>query len=256
MLKDDGNVVMGSDIYGPRMLDWWFPRCVFECLSFMASRELFCGTEEDLTTPHPLERAAKLLRATEEEGNFRILSHQSWGANFTRLFATRELSGALLDLNLSAESSCRMEESDDEGCAEFSEHQKTRLNRLKIYIERREQCKASFVFAAMTTSLRNVPERAVEPNINEDKSREYFRAPQTAERPGALEAIKCPIDWEASENITSNDGSAFDAYEYEGSDRMIKQFERTDRIIDDRAEKKFERNDHFTSDSIEANTGV
>ena len=254
MLKDDGNVVMGSDIYGPRMLDWWFPRCVFECLSFMASRELFCGTEEDLTTPHPLERAAKLLRATEEEGNFRILSHQSWGANFTRLFATRELSGALLDLNLSAESSCRMEESDDEGCAEFSEHQKTRLNRLKIYIERREQCKASFVFAAMTTSLRNVPERAVEPNINEDKSREYFRAPQTAERPGALEAIKCPIDWEASENITSNDGSAFDAYGYEGSDRMIKQFERTDRIIDDRAEKKFERNDHFTSDSIEANT--
>ncbi len=254
MLKDDGNVVMGSDIYGPRMLDWWFPRCVFECLSFMASRELFCGTEEDLTTPHPLERAAKLLRATEEEGNFRILSHQSWGANFTRLFATRELSGALLDLNLSAESSCRMEESDDEGCAEFSEHQKTRLNRLKIYIERREQCKASFVFAAMTTSLRNVPERAVEPNIKEDKSREYFRAPQTAERPGALEAIKCPIDWEASENITSNDGSAFDAYEYEGSDRMIEQFERTDRIIDDRAEKKFERNDHFTSDSIEANT--
>ena len=253
MLKDDGNVVMGSDIYGPRMLDWWFPRCVFECLSFMASRELFCGTEEDLTTPHPLERAAKLLRATEE-GNFRILSHQSWGANFTRLFATRELSGALLDLNLSAESSCRMEESDDEGCAEFSEHQKTRLNRLKIYIERREQCKASFVFAAMTTSLRNVPERAVEPNIKEDKSREYFRAPQTAERPGALEAIKCPIDWEASENITSNDGSAFDAYEYEGSDRMIEQFERTDRIIDDRAEKKFERNDHFTSDSIEANT--
>ena len=106
----------------------------------------------------------------------------------------------------------------------------------------------------MTTSLRNVPERAVEPNINEDKSREYFRAPQTAERPGALEAIKCPIDWEASENITSNDGSAVDAYEYEGSDRMIKQFERTDRIIDDRAEKKFERNDHFTSDSIEANT--
>ena len=254
MLKDDGNVVMGSDIYGPRMLDWWFPRCVFECLSFMASRELFCGTEEDLTTPHPLERAAKLLRATEEEGNFRILSHQSWGANFTRLFATRELSGALLDLNLSAESSCRMEESDDEGCAEFSEHQKTRLNRLKIYIERREQCKASFVFAAMTTSLRNVLERAVEPNIKEDKSREYFRAPQTAERPGALEAIKCPIDWEASENITSNDGSAFDAYEYEGSDRMIEQFERTDRIIDDRAEKKFERNDHFTSDSIEANT--
>ena len=254
MLKDDGNVVMGSDIYGPRMLDWWFPRCVFECLSFMASRELFCGTEEDLTTPHPLERAAKLLRATEEEGNFRILSHQSWGANFTRLFATRELSGALLDLNLSAESSCRMEESDDEGCAEFSEHQKTRLNRLKIYIERREQCKASFVFAAMTTSLRNVPERAVEPNIKEDKSRKYFRAPQTAERPGALEAIKCPIDWEASENITSNDGSAFDAYEYEGSDRMIEQFERTDRIIDDRAEKKFERNDHFTSDSIEANT--
>ena len=253
MLKDDGNVVMGSDIYGPRMLDWWFPRCVFECLSFMASRELFCGTEEDLTTPHPLERAAKLLRATEEEGNFRILSHQSWGANFTRLFATRELSGALLDLNLSAESSCRMEESDDEGCAEFSD-QKTRLNRLKIYIERREQCKASFVFAAMTTSLRNVPERAVEPNIKEDKSREYFRAPQTAERPGALEAIKCPIDWEASENITSNDGSAFDAYEYEGSDRMIEQFERTDRIIDDRAEKKFERNDHFTSDSIEANT--
>jgi len=220
----------------------------------MASRELFCGTEEDLTTPHPLERAAKLLRATEEQGNFRILSHQSWGANFTRLFATRELSGALLDLNLSAESSCRMEESDDEGCAEFSEHQKTRLNRLKIYIERREQCKASFVFAAMTTSLRNVPERAVEPNIKEDKSREYFRAPQTAERPGALEAIKCPIDWEASENITSNDGSAFDAYEYEGSDRMIEQFERTDRIIDDRAEKKFERNDHFTSDSIEANT--
>ena len=62
MLKDDGNIVMGSSIRGSRMLDWWFPRCLFECLSFMASRELFCGIEEDLQLPHPLERASKLLR--------------------------------------------------------------------------------------------------------------------------------------------------------------------------------------------------
>ena len=101
---------MGSSIRGSRMLDWWFPRCLFECLSFMASREIFCGIEEDLALPHPLERASKLLRATEEEGNFRILSHQSWGANFTRLFATRELSVALMNAALSVDETTLAEE--------------------------------------------------------------------------------------------------------------------------------------------------
>ena len=189
MLKDDGNIVMGSSIRGSRMLDWWFPRCLFECLSFMASREIFCGIEEDLTLPHPLERASKLLRATEEEGNFRILSHQSWGANFTRLFATRELSVALMNAALSVDETKLAEEkppavypydSDDddkeeeERHAEFSENQKTRLNRLKIYTERREQCKAAFVFAAMTTSLRNVPERAIDrSDVNKDELRDF-----------------------------------------------------------------------------------
>ena len=256
MLKDDGNVVMGSEIYGSRMLDWWFPRCLFECLSFMASRELFCGIEEDLTLPHPLERAAKLLRATEEDGNFRILSHQSWGANFTRLFATRELSGALVNMILFADDTTltiarekrtdneEEEEEEEEWRLQFSESQKARLNRLKIYTERREQCKAAFVFAAMTTSLRNVPERA----LVRDKMARRF-----SEKPGVFEAIKCPIDWEATENITSNDGSAFDVYDYDRIDRMIDQIKGTDRVIDDRAEKKFERNDHFTSDSIKSN---
>ena len=257
MLKDDGNVVMSSEIYGPRMLDWWFPRCLFECLSFMASRELFCGIEEDLNLPHPLERAAKLLRATEEDGNFRILSHQSWGANFTRLFATRELSGSLVNMTLFADDTTltiaagkRTDDDDDdeeeeEWRVQFSEKQKARLNRLKIYTERREQCKAAFVFATMTTSLRNVPERAI---VRDKMARRY------SEKPGVFEAIKCPIDWEATENITSNDGSTFDVYDYDRSDRMIDQIKGTDRVIDDRAEKKFERNDHFKSDTIKSNT--
>jgi len=270
MLKDDGNIVMGSSIRGSRMLDWWFPRCLFECLSFVASRELFCGIEEDLTLPHPLERASKLLRATEEEGNFRILSHQSWGANFTRLFATRELSVALMNATLSVDETTLAEEQpsavypyddddkeeeEEERHAEFSENKKTRLNRLKIYTERREQCKAAFVFAAMTTSLRNVPERAIDPSdVNKDELRDFSRHPRYPDLLGAFEAIKCPIDWEATENITSNDGSTFDVCEY---DREIKKrmnrLRRNDRVIDDRAEKKFERNDHFTSDTIKSN---
>ena len=271
MLKDDGNIVMGSSIRGSRMLDWWFPRCLFECLSFMASRELFCGIEEDLALPHPLERASKLLRATEEEGNFRILSHQSWGANFTRLFATRELSVALMNAALSVDETTLAEEkppavypydSDDddkeeeeERHAEFSENQKTRLNRLKIYTERREQCKAAFVFAAMTTSLRNVPERAIDrSDVNKDELRDFSRHPRYPDLLGAFEAIKCPIDWEATENITSNDGSTFDGYEYDREiEKRMNRLRRNDRVIDDRAEKKFERNDHFTSDTIQSN---
>ena len=43
---------------------------------------------------------------------------------------------------------------------------------------------------------------------------------------GAFEAIKCPIDWEATENITSNDGSTFDGYEYDREiEKRIEQFE-------------------------------
>ena len=62
MLKDDGNVVMGSDIYGPRMLDCGFQDACSN-VSLHGVKGTLCGTEEDLTTPHPLERAANCWAA-------------------------------------------------------------------------------------------------------------------------------------------------------------------------------------------------
>ena len=100
-----------------------------------------------------------------------------------------------------------------------------------------------------------MPERAIDrSDVNKDELRDFSRHPRYPDLLGAFEAIKCPIDWEATENITSNDGSTFDGYEYDREiEKRMNRLRRNDRVIDDRAEKKFERNDHFTSDTIQSN---
>ena len=101
-----------------------------------------------------------------------------------------------------------------------------------------------------------MPERAIDPSdVNKDELQDFSAlTPRNPYLLGAFEAIKCPIDWEATENITSNDGSTFDGYEYDIEiEKRMNRLRRNDRVIDDRAEKKFERNDHFTSDTIKSN---
>ena len=155
MLKDDGNIVMGSSIYGSRMLDWWFPRCLFECLSFMASRELFAVLKKICS----YRTRSKERETVARHGGGRQLSNFESPVVGGEFYETFRHSRALCCVDecsfVRGRNDLRKppavlydsdddddKEEEEERHAEFSENQKTRLNRLKIYIERREQCKA------------------------------------------------------------------------------------------------------------------